>query len=145
MDDKYYLTRTAAYVFLEKGGQYFYLRRKDTGWKDGRLTVPSGHVDKGETVKQAAVREAKEEAGVIVEEADLVFMQAQYLRDRYTYFYFVTNKWKGEPKVNETHLASECLWDDKNRERDDFIPYLRLAVNNYQRGIFFSEVEKDID
>lgn len=58
-----HLTRTAVFVVLERDGKILFLRRQNTGWADGKLTVPSGHVDKGHTVRQAAVTEVREESG----------------------------------------------------------------------------------
>ena len=39
-------------------------RRYQTGWHDGEYSVPAGHVEAGETVTQAALREAREEVGL---------------------------------------------------------------------------------
>lgn len=136
-------TKIAAFCFLERDGKYFYLRRANTGWRDGYLTVPSGHVDEGETVKAGAVREAAEEAGVTVKESDLRFMQAQCLRDRYCYFYFVTDTWEGEPGVHEPDLASEALWIDKQVIPEDCIPYIKALLENYPEKELFLDVEPD--
>ncbi len=140
---EHYLTKTAAFVFLEKDGKFFYLRRLNTGWNDGRLTVPAGHVDQGESVKQAAVREAKEEAGVLIREEDLEFVQAQFLVDRYSYFYFKTSRWEGEPHVAEPNLASEGLWVPVHETRDDLIPYLHVVLDGMKKGIFYADVQPD--
>lgn len=51
---------------MSKGGQVLLVRR---GWgsREGTWTFPSGYVDLGEEVEEAARREALEEAGVEVE------------------------------------------------------------------------------
>ena len=144
MNTEHQLFKTAIFVFLEMEDKYFYLRRANTGWNDGKLTVPAGHVDKGETTKQAAVREAKEEAGVKIKEDDLEFVQVQVLKDNYHYFYFKTTKWEGEPIVNEPDLASEGLWVAKDDVREDLIPYLKVAIENIKKGKFFAEVGPDL-
>lgn len=69
-----HLTRTAVFVILEKDGKIFFLRRANTGWADGMLTVPAGHVDKGDNVTEAAIIETKEEACVDVTAEDLEFL-----------------------------------------------------------------------
>lgn len=68
-----HLTRTGVFVILEIDNKVFFLRRANTGWADGMLTVPAGHVDKGDKVREAAIKETKEEACVDVSIEDLEF------------------------------------------------------------------------
>ena len=90
-----HLTRTAVFVILEKDNQVFFLRRANTGWADGMLTIPAGHVDQGESVIEAAIKETREEAGVEVAAEDLEFVHVDYLRDAYTNFYFKSQSMAG--------------------------------------------------
>jgi len=139
-----HLTRTAVFVILEKDKKVFFLRRSNTGWADGYLTVPAGHVDKGDSVKEAAIKEVGEEACVQVEADDLEFVHVDYLRDEYTNFYFKARKWIGEPAVGEPELASEGLWLDKTELGDDLIPQLRRVLGYMDSGVYFSEVEREL-
>lgn len=139
----YHLTRTAVFVILERDNHIFMLRRKDTGWNDGRLTLPSGHVDKGEGVRSAATREVKEEAGVTVKEGDLTFVHAHYCFDTYTNYYFRANVWEGEPILNEPHLASEAVWVSKNNIPKDTIFHVRHMFAEIEKNNYFSDVEND--
>jgi 8-oxo-dGTP pyrophosphatase MutT (NUDIX family) len=41
-------------------------RRQNTGYEDGAYHLPSGHLEAGESVVAALVREAKEEIGVTI-------------------------------------------------------------------------------
>lgn len=138
-----YPTLTAVLVLLERDGKYFFIRRANTGWNDGRLTLPSGHVDKGETVKQAAVKEVKEESGVGVDESDLEFLHVQYIFDAYIYFFFKTTKWEGEPHNAEPHLCSEVLWKPKDDIPNDVIMHVRQMFDEVAKGNYFSDVEDD--
>ena len=47
------------------------LKRYNTGYEDGKYSLPGGHVEKGEEVTKAAIREAKEEIGIEIEPDDL--------------------------------------------------------------------------
>ena len=136
-----HLTRTAVFVVLERNGKVLLIRRANTGWADGLLTLPSGHVDKGEMVTEAAVKEVKEEAGVDIRPEDLEFIHADYVRDMYTNFYFRATKWVGEPKLNEPHLSSETVWADVNDLPDDMIASVKNMFAQIKRRSYFSEME----
>lgn len=60
----------AVHLFFLRDKQILLLRRFKTGYEDGSYSVVAGHVDAGETVTQAAIREAKEEVGVMLEPTD---------------------------------------------------------------------------
>lgn len=135
--------RGAVFVLLIKEGQIFLLRRQNTGWADGMFTVPSGHIDAGETVPEAALKEVREEAGVVVREEDLEFMHVQYVYDTYVNFYFKTEKWEGEPCVAEPHLASEMLWAPLDELPSDMIYHIKAMLLQSIQGNYFSGVEND--
>jgi len=134
-----HLTRTAVFVILERNYQYFFLRRQNTGWSDGLLTVPAGHVDKGDFVREAAQKEVHEEAGVVIALDDLEFVHVDYLRDEYVNFYFKATSWSGEPRLGEPDLASEAVWIDKNNLPTDMIPQLKRVFEQINQGMYFSE------
>ncbi|MCA9361442.1 NUDIX domain-containing protein [Candidatus Kaiserbacteria bacterium] len=143
MSDRH-LTRTAVFVILEKDNKIFFLRRSNTGWADGMLTVPAGHVDKGDQVTEAAIKETREEACVEIKAEDLEFVHVDFLRDEYTNFYFKAKKWKGEPRLGEPELASEALWIDKDKIPDDVTPQLRRLFEQIAQSSYFSEIEREV-
>lgn len=139
-----HLTRTAVFVILERDNKIFFLRRANTGWADGLLTIPAGHVDKGDQVREAAIKEAKEEACVDIQIEDLEFVHVDFLRDEYTNFYFRAKKWNGEPQLGEPELASEVLWIDKTTIPEDVTPQLKRMFRQIAAGSYFSEIEREI-
>src|SRR5579872_7299163 len=75
----------AVYIFLIRDGKIFLVRRFNTGWADGQFTVPAGHIEENETPTAAAVREAREESGVEIEEKDLRAVGFMFRKTNRTY------------------------------------------------------------
>ena len=135
--------RVAVFVVLEKDNQIFLLRRANTGWADGMLTLPSGHIDKGETAVEAAIKETREEAGVEVQAEDLEFLHVHYVHDAYVNFYFKATTWEGEAVLNEPHLCSEVMWVNKNEIPEDAIYHVKNLFEQMKTDSKFSDIEND--
>src|SRR3989344_3090283 len=69
----------AVYVLVRKGSQILLMRRANTGYMDGKFSLPAGHLDGGETFTQAAVRELNEELGIDVTTSNLKFIHATHM------------------------------------------------------------------
>ena len=63
-----YRTVVDVYVLLRRSdGMILLLERSGTGYADGQLCPPSGHLELGESVAGCAAREAAEEVGRILQ------------------------------------------------------------------------------
>jgi 8-oxo-dGTP pyrophosphatase MutT (NUDIX family) len=61
-----------AYLALITGDKILLSRRYNTGFYDGYYSFPAGHLkDDEETLSQTVIREAREEAGIEIDPADL--------------------------------------------------------------------------
>ena len=135
--------KVVAFVLLEKDGKIFMLRRFNTRWADGMWTIPSGHVEKGEGVREAAIKEVREEAGVSVKSEDLEFLHVHAVADAYVNFYFKATSWEGEAHLAEKDMCSEVAWIARNELPADTILMVRSLIKNMQNGNYFSEIVND--
>jgi len=58
---------------VNKNEQILLLKRQNTGYRDGEWGLVSGHVEKGESMVEALLREAREEAGLDIPADELQF------------------------------------------------------------------------
>ncbi|HRN96196.1 MAG TPA: NUDIX domain-containing protein [Candidatus Levybacteria bacterium] len=132
---------SAVYVMLEKDNQVLMLRRHNTGWEDGKYTLPAGHLDGGESVKTAAIREAKEEIGVDISEDDLEVVHILHAITNFEYitFFLKANKWIGTPTNVETEKSDDLQWFSIDAFPDNTLKQVTNFFNNYKKGIIFSE------
>jgi 8-oxo-dGTP pyrophosphatase MutT (NUDIX family) len=129
------------HLFFFRGDQLLMLRRFNTGFRDGEYSVPAGHLDGGETVMQAALREAKEETGVDLEETDLTFSTVMHRieDDERVDFFVLAHKWQGEPFNAEPDKCDDLRWVDVHQLPANTVPYVRQALGNHRAGIPFDE------
>lgn len=130
-----------AHIFLRKGDEILMLRRYNTGYEDGNYSVVAGHLDGGETIKRAAIREAKEEVGIEIQSEDLRIVGVMHRRsnDERVDFFLATHKWSGEPRNQEPGKCDQIAWFSVDQIPRNTIPYVRRALENYRNGIWFDE------
>lgn len=137
---------TAVHLFLiDHKGQLLLARRFNTGYEDGKYSVIAGHVEEGETIKQAIQREALEEAGISIKENDFEFIHVMYRKrekpnasDRVDFF-FKSQKWKGVPQIMEADKCDKMSWFFQNEIPENTIPYIKNAIQKYDSSKKFSE------
>jgi 8-oxo-dGTP diphosphatase len=131
----------AVHLFFLKDDQILLLRRFNTGYEDGNYSVVAGHVDAGETVTQAAVREAAEEAGVVLQPENLqvVHVMNRKSNDERVDFFVVVKAWDGEIQNTEPEKCDDLSWFALAALPANMIPYVRFAIENHQKGILYSE------
>lgn len=139
----------AVYLLLEKGGQILVARRCNTGYQDGNYQVPAGHVEDGELPKAAMVREAKEEISIDLKEEDLELVHTSYrpkhdeTGNRVDLFFRAT-KWSGEVLNAEPHKCDDLRWISPNELPSNMTLHVRMAIQEAQKGVVYSEVGKDL-
>lgn len=91
------------------------------------LGLPAGHVDKGEDVYQALVREAREELNIDINVKNIedIFVVNRINKNLKPYYdvYFVIKNYKGIIKINEPNKCQELKWVLLDNMPDDVIEF----------------------
>jgi len=130
--ERYHLS-IAVFVLLRKGDQVCLLRRSNTGWMDGFYSLPAGGLEQGETLAQAAVREAREEVGVIISPDQLALSHTLHVQteDRsWIGHFFSCTEWSETPFLAEPDKHSDLCWKNINALPSETIPYVKQAINH---------------
>jgi 8-oxo-dGTP diphosphatase len=129
----------AVHLILIKSGKIALLRRYNTGYEDGKYSLVAGHLDGNEDLKSAMIREAREEAGIIIESdnINIVGVMHRKSKDERIDFFLTANMWQGELINKEPHKCDDLSWFDINKLPQNMIPYVRKAIENYKAEIQF--------
>lgn len=94
-----------AACYLEYEGKYLLLRRSLSSPQGETWGLPAGKLEKGESPRQAVVREVCEETGIKLDEERLGFQEKHYVRNSQIDFVFHTfhQKLAGRPQVTLSH------------------------------------------
>jgi 8-oxo-dGTP diphosphatase len=124
----------AVFVFLIKDSKVLLLRRAQTGWLDGFYDPPAGHLELDETLQEGAVRELKEEAGVVVDPKDLklihIYQNYNSLKAPYIGFMFAAQQWHGEPTIQEKNKCDDMQFFELDNLPEKTTPYAKIALKD---------------
>lgn len=134
------------HIIIEKQGKMLLCRRFNTGYEDGKFHFPAGHIEASESPSNTAMREAKEEAGVVIRRKDLKCVHVMYRNfkkepDRIA-IYFKTNKFTGTPKICESDKCDKVAWFSANQFPKNTIFYVKKAYQFINKKIMYSEVNE---
>lgn len=105
----------------------------------------AGHVDLGENFTQCMIREAAEEADVILTPADLQVAHIMHRRsttieNKYKIdTFFLAKQWTGDITNKEPHKCDDLFWFDLDNLPENLIPYIKQAIDCIKSQIFYSE------
>lgn len=132
----------ASYLVLRRGEEVLLARRCNTGYEDGKYSVPAGHVERGETFTEALIREVSEEINLKLHPEDIRVAHIMHRKapgsERVDTF-FVAEKWEGEVKNMEPNKCDDLSWFPLDQLPENIIPYVRHALDCIRAEEFYSE------
>ena len=137
--------RCAVYALLVRDNYILMSLRKNTGYMDGFYSLPAGHLERGERLLQAVVREAHEEIGLDLQETDLTLYHVMHrqnaeVKSEYIDFYFKVAYWIGEPINSEPEKCEHIKWFPLEALPHKIVPSVKAAIEFYKGKLFFSEL-----
>lgn len=144
-----FLTKSAIMLILlrytDNQQEILLQRRKNTGYADGLWDCAvAGHVDAGESMKSAVLREAKEELGIELAKENIGFATITHkytpsTGDTYYNAFFVATDYHGSPAIMEPEKCSELCWFSIEALPDDLLEDRAQAIHNYLAGVPYME------
>jgi len=134
----------ACHLFLFNDGKILMMKRFNTGYEDGKYSLIAGHLNGNETFSQAMIREAKEEANIILDPEKIKIVHIMHRAkgdndseriDAYLY----ADKWGGEIQNMEPNRCGELRWFPLENLPKNIIPFIERAIDNIKNDIPYSE------
>jgi 8-oxo-dGTP diphosphatase len=135
----------ASYLFLERDNRILLLRRSNTGYEDGNYSLIAGHVEANESFSQCIMREAEEEAGILLNPKDLTVVHVMHRnsgldkRHERIDVFFTAADWKGSISNKEPQKCDDLSWFPKDSLPSNIIPYIKQAIQHIAKQENYSE------
>jgi 8-oxo-dGTP pyrophosphatase MutT (NUDIX family) len=134
----------ASLVMFKRDGKIAFVLRSNTEWMDGHYGFVGGKVEEGESFIECAIREAKEEAGVVVRAEQLkpVIINHRKTPDEtlsWVDVFFEATEWEGEVVNAEPDRHGAVEWLDPKDLPDNVIPLISFVLNEAKAGKFYTE------
>jgi mutator protein MutT len=139
-------TLVAVMVLIKDGNKVLLQKRQNTGYMDGYWDFSAtGHVEYGESIIDAGVRESLEEIGVTLQKIDFKLMTMMHKfteESKLTYVnaFFIVESFEGVPMIKETDKWSELKWFDLERLPSNVIFDRLIAIKAMKDNTPYLEI-----
>jgi ADP-ribose pyrophosphatase YjhB (NUDIX family) len=133
-----YATGVGLHLILLREDQVLLGRRRNTGYADGWWHLPAGGLEAGESVTAGMAREAREELGMFIDEAELQLVHILHDLDTdevgRLQLFFTADTYQGEPTNCEPDKCSELRWWPLTALPEPTVPYIRVTLAGIAAG-----------
>ncbi len=143
MTDRFVVVPAAYVLLLRSNGaerEVLLQLREGTGYMDGYWATVAGHVEDGESVFDAAVREAAEEIGVVIDVEALTPLCGMHRTgnggaiDQRVDWFFSVEHWSGEPAIMESAKCAQLGWFPLSALPDPVVPHELEVITAVRKG-----------
>lgn len=130
------------HLIIRKKEKILFSKRANTGYEDGKWSLVAGHTEENEGFIGCAVREAKEEIGIIIKKENLKLVHLLYRKsesERVDTF-FIVDEWIGEIENKEPEKCSELSWFSIDNISENTVDYIKHVLMLVERGEVYSEI-----
>ncbi|MBN8828688.1 MAG: NUDIX domain-containing protein [Sphingobacteriia bacterium] len=141
MEENYSRPFTGAFLILEVNNKILLSLRRNTPYGEGYYGLVAGHVEEGERIVEAMIREAKEEIGIDIkeEELEIIHVMSQYSDRENIHFFLRCKNWQGEIVNNEPDKCGELAFFDYDCLPENTLPAIKYVLNQINSKNMFSE------
>lgn len=136
--DSMTLLVAAVIVHDKQAGRVLLLQRgPKSKFAQGMWDLPVGKSEPGEPITETAVREVKEETGIIIDPSGLKLAHVIHgawgveSPNGFLTVVFVADQWSGEPMNAEPGKHSQVCWVDVNAVPTEFVSTTESALRRY--------------
>lgn len=131
------------FMFKEEGGEkkVLLMKRKNTGTNDGEYELPGGHLENGEDIFDAMIRETNEEVLLNIERSDLSILHIMhhYSGQRIN-FVFGLNGSKLLPKIGEPDKCEKLEWFNVKKMPKQISPKMKKIISNINKNVLYDKM-----
>lgn len=124
-------------VIIERAGKVF-LQKRRGAHGEGTWSLPGGKLDFGESPEECAIREVKEECGMVIQNPKFVTITNDLFRERnihYITLFLRAESSEGEPKITEPEKTTEQGWFSWDKlPQPLFLPLKNFLKNGFPKA-----------